>query len=193
VLFESLPRTGIPPRFDSDADYRGYVDLLLKTGSIAEPTHIWWDVRPSEKFPTLEVRIPDMATRVDEAVCLVALVQAIAAKLVRLQQAGQPRPLTRRHLLDENKWRALRYGIEGKLIDFCEEQETPLPALVEGLLAWLDDVVNGLGSRAEVEYATTILRQGSSADRQLAVYRKTGDLRAVVDRIVEETQQGITR
>lgn len=191
VLFESLPRTGIPPRFDSYADYRGYVALLLKTGGIAEPTHIWWDVRPSEKFPTLEVRIPDMATRVDEAVCLVALVQAIVAKLVRLQQAGQPWPLYRRHLLDENKWRALRYGIEGRLIDFNEEQERPLPALVEALLTWLDDVVDDLGSRVEVEYATTILRQGSSADRQLAVYRKMGNLQAVVDRIVEETQEGI--
>ncbi len=192
VLFESLPRTGIPPRFDSYADYRGYVDLLLKTDSIAEPTHIWWDVRPSEKFPTLEVRIPDMASRVDEAVCLVALVQAIAAKLVRLQQAGQPWPLYRRHLLDENKWRALRYGIEGKLIDLHKEQETPVPTLVEETLTWLDDVVDSLGSRAEVEYVTTILRQGTGADRQLAVYRKAGNLRAVVDRIVEETREGIT-
>lgn len=191
VLFESLPRTGIPPRFDSYDEYRNYVALLLKTGSIAEPTHIWWDVRPSEKFPTLEVRIPDMATRVDEAVCLIALVQAIVAKLVRLQQAGQPWPLYRRHLLDENKWRALRYGIEGKLIDFRDEQERPLFTLIEELLVWLDDVVDDLGSRTEVEYATTILHQGASADRQLAVYRETGDMRAVVDRIVEETQEAI--
>lgn len=192
VVFESLPRTGIPQQFTSYADYRSYVDTLLATGSIAEPTHIWWDVRPSEKFPTLEVRIPDMCTRVDETLCLAALVQAIVAKLVRLRQANQTWRIYRKNLLDENKWRAVRYGIEGKLIDFGKTQEVPLPALVEELLAWVDDIVDELGSRDEVEYATTILSLGSSADRQLAVYRRTQDFRAVVDHVVEETQEGIT-
>ena len=191
VVFESLPRTGIPQQFDSYADYRSYVDTLLATGSIAEPTHIWWDVRPSEKFPTLEVRIPDMCTRVEETLCLAALVQAIVAKLVRLRQANQTWRLYRKHLLDENKWRAVRYGIRGKLIDFGKVAEVPLPTLVEELLAWVDDVVDDLGSRAEVEYAPNILRQGTSADRQLAVYRRTGDFRAVVDQVVAETQEGL--
>jgi len=191
VVFESLPRTGIPQQFGSYADYRSYVDTLLATGSIAEPTHIWWDVRPSEKFPTLEVRIPDMCTRVDETLCLAALVQATVAKLVRLRQANQTWRLYRKHLLDENKWRAVRYGIAGKLIDFGKTKEVPLPALVEELLAWVDDVVDELGSRAEVEYVHTILHQGTSADRQLAVYRQTGDFRAVVDRVAEETREGL--
>jgi carboxylate-amine ligase len=191
VLFESLPRTGIPPQFRSHADYQSYVDTLLATGSIADPTHIWWDVRPSAKFPTLEVRIPDMCTRVDETVCLAALVQAIVAKLVQLQQAGQSWRTYRRHLLDENKWRAVRYGLEGKLIDFEKIKEVPLPVLVEELLAWVDDVVDDLGSRPNVEYACTILSQGASADRQLAAYRRTGDFRAVVDQVVEETQEGL--
>jgi carboxylate-amine ligase len=192
VVFESLPRTGIPQQFSSYADYRGYVDTLLATGSIAEPTHIWWDVRPSEKFPTLEVRIPDMCTRVEETLCLAALVQAIVAKLVRLRQANQTWRLYHKRLLDENKWRAVRYGIEGKLIDFGKVKEVLLPVLVEELLAWVDDVVDELGSRAEVEYAYTILSQGTSADRQLAVYRRTEDFRAVVDYVVEETQEGLT-
>jgi len=192
VLFESLPRTGIPPQFSSHADYQSYVDTLLATGSIADPTHIWWDVRPSARFPTLEVRVPDMCTRIDETLCLAALVQAIAAKLVRLQQAHQPRRTYRRHLLDENKWRAVRYGIEGKLIDFDKTKEVPLPALIENLLAWVDDVLDELGSRADVEYAYTILGQGTSADRQLAAYRRTGDFHAVVDQVVEETQEGLT-
>ena len=191
VVFESLPRTGIPQQFISYADYRRTVDTLLATGSIAEPTHIWWDVRPSEKFPTLEVRIPDMCTRVEETLCLTALVQAIVAKLVRLRQANQTWRLYRKHLLDENKWRAVRYGIAGKLIDFGKVEEIPFPVLVEELLAWVDDVVDELGSRAEVEYARTILRQGASADRQLAVYRQTGDFRAVVDQVVEETREGL--
>jgi carboxylate-amine ligase len=191
VLFENLPRTGIPPRFDSYASYRSYMDTLLTTGSIAEPTHIWWDVRPSEKFPTLEVRIPDMCTRVDETLCLAALVQAIVAKLVQLRQANQTWRLYRKHLIDENKWRAVRYGVEGKLIDFGKVKEVAFPTLIEEILAWVDDVVDELGSRAEIEYAYTMLRQGASADRQLAVYRQTGDLRAVVDRVVEETQEGL--
>lgn len=191
VVFESLPRTGIPQQFDSYADYRRTVDLLLATGSIDEPTHIWWDVRPSEKFPTLEVRIPDMCTRVEGTLCLAALVQAIVAKLVRLRQANQTWRLYRKHLLDENKWRAVRYGTEEKLIDFGKAKEVPFPALIGELLAWIDDVVEELGSRTEVEYVHTILRQGTSADRQLAVYRRTGDFRAVVDHVVKETQEGM--
>lgn len=191
VVFESLPRTGIPQQFDTYADYRSYVDTLLETGSIDEPTHIWWDVRPSEKFPTLEVRIPDMCTRMDETLCLAALVQAIVAKLVRLRQANQTWRIYRKNLLDENKWRAVRYGTGGKLIDFGKTKEAHLPALIEELLTWVDDVAAELGSRAEVEYAETILDQGTSADRQLAVYRRTEDLRAVVDLVVEETKEGL--
>ena len=187
VVFESLPRTGIPQQFGSYADYRSYVDTLLATGSIEEPTHISWDVRPSEKFPTLEVRIPDMCTRVEETLCLAGLIQAIVAKLVRLRQANQTWRIYRKNLLDENKWRAVRYGSAGMLIDFGKTEEVPLPALIEELLIWVDDVLDELGSRAEVEYVDTILRQGTSADRQLAVYRHTEDFRAVVDHVVAET------
>jgi carboxylate-amine ligase len=191
VVFESLPRTGIPPLFSSYADYRRTVDMLLATGSLAEPTHIWWDVRPSEKFPTLEVRIPDMCTRVEETLCIAALVQAIVIKLVRLRQANQTWRLYRKHLIDENKWRAVRYGIGEKLIDFGKAKEVPFPMLIEELLAWIDDVLDELGSLAEAEYVDTILRQGTSADRQLSVYRRTGDFQAVVDQVVEETQEGL--
>jgi len=191
VVFESLPRTGIPQCFASYTDYRAYVDMLLATGSLAEPTHIWWDVRPSEKFATLEVRIPDMCTRVEETLCLAALVQAIVAKLVRLRQANQTWRLYRKNFLDENKWRAVRYGITGKLIDFGKKQEVDFPTLAEEIVAWVDDVVDELGSRTEVEYVETILRQGTSADRQLAVYRREGDFQAVVDHLVAETQEDL--
>ena len=191
VVFESLPRTGIPQQFEAYAAYRSYVDTLLATGSLAEPTHIWWDVRPSEKFPTLEVRIPDMCTRIEETLCLSALVQAIVAKLVRLRRDNQTWRIYRKNLLDENKWRAVRYGITGNLIDFGKTKEVPFPALIEELLVWLDDVLDELGTRSEVEYVHTVLSQGTSADRQLAVYRRTGDLRAVVDQVVEETQAGV--
>jgi carboxylate-amine ligase len=191
VVFENLPRTGIPQQFESHASYRSYASTLLTTGSIAEPTHIWWDVRPSEKFPTLEIRIPDMCTRIEETLCLVALVQALAAKMIQLRRANQSWRLYRKHLIDENKWRALRYGIDGKLIDFGKKQEVPFPQLVEEILVLVDDVVDDLGSRQEVEYADTILHEGTSADRQLAVYRQTGDLHAVVDHVVRETREGI--
>ena len=111
--------------------------------------------------------------------------------MVQLRQANQSWRIYRKNLLDENKWRAVRYGIEGELIDFGNGKEVVFPALVEELLALVDDVVDDLGSRAEVEYAYTILRGGASADRQLAVYRDAGDFRAVVDRVVEETQEGL--
>ena len=191
VVFQNLPRTGIPQRFGSYADYHRYVDTLLKTGSIAEPTYIWWDVRPSEKFPTLEVRIPDMCTRVEEALCLVALVQAISAKLVQLRLAHRTWPIHRKNLLDENKWRAVRYGIEGKLIDIDRAREVPVRELVDRLLVWLSDTIDELDSRTEIEYVYTILSQGTSADRQLAVYRQAGNFQAVVDHIVTETQENI--
>ena len=191
VVFENLPRTGIPQSFDSYASYRRYAETLLTTGSIAEPTHIWWDVRPSETFPTLEIRIPDMCTRFEETLCLAALVQAIVAKLIQLRRANQCWRPYRKHLIDENKWRALRYGTGGELIDFGKKEEVPFPNLIEEILAWVDDVVDALGSRREIEYAYTILRQGTSADRQLGVYRRTGDLHAVVDHVVAETREGI--
>jgi carboxylate-amine ligase len=191
VVFENLPRTGIPQQFESYASYRSYADTLLTTGSIAEPTHIWWDVRPSEKFPTLEIRIPDMCTRIEETLCLAALLQAVTAKLIQLRRANQSWRLYRKHLIDENKWRALRYGTDGKLIDFGKKEEVPYQGLVEENLAWIDDVVDDLGSRRDVEYVHTILQQGTSADRQLAVYERTQDLHAVVDHVVEETRDGI--
>jgi glutamate---cysteine ligase / carboxylate-amine ligase len=192
VVFESLPRTGIPLQFISYADYRHYVDVLLSTHSLDEPTHIWWDVRPSEKFPTLEIRIPDMCTQVDETLCLVALVQAIIAKLVRLRRANQSWRIYRKNLLDENKWRAVRYGIYGNLIDLGKAQEAPYADLMAEILAWIDDVVDELGSRAEVEYVDRILSRGASADRQIEVYRRAGHFEAVVDHVVEETRSGLT-
>ena len=191
VVFENLPRTGIPPQFEAFASYRSYADTLLTTGSIAEPTHIWWDVRPSEKFPTLEIRIPDMCTRMEETLCLAAIVQAVVAKLIQLRRANQSWRLYRKHMIDENKWRAIRYGIGGKLIDFGKKEEIHFADLVEEILTWIDDVVDELGSREEVEYAYTILRDGTSADRQLAVYRETGNLHAVVDHVVAETRDGV--
>jgi carboxylate-amine ligase len=165
--------------------------LLLETGSLDEASHIWWDVRPSEKFPTLEVRIPDSCTRLEETLCIAALVQAIVAKLVQLRRANQSWRSFRKNLIDENKWRAVRYGVTGKLIDFGRAREVPFSQLAGELVAFVDDVVDDLGSRAEVEYVDTILSQGCSADRQLDCYHRDGDFRSVVEHVVQETAEGL--
>ncbi|MCP4202019.1 MAG: carboxylate-amine ligase [bacterium] len=190
VIFESLPRTGLPPNLKSWADYNGFIDTLVATGCIDEPTKIWWDVRPHSKFPTIEFRVCDICTRIDEAVCIAALVQAIVAKVIKLRLDNQSWRIYRHHLITENKWRAVRYGIDGRLIDFGKRQEAPMKQLALEMLDFVDDVVDELGSRSEVEYLHTILAGGTSADRQLKVFRETGDLKAVVDRLVEETREG---
>lgn len=190
VVFESLPRTGLTPRFTSWAEYQEFVETLVATRCIDDASKIWWDIRPHPKFPTLEFRVPDICTKVDEAVCLAALVQAIVAKLIKLRQDNQSWRIYRHHLLNENKWRAVRYGLEGQLIDFGKQEEVPFRFLARELLEFVDDVVDDLKSRREVEYLETILEEGTSADRQLEVYRDKDDLRAVVDHLVEETKAG---
>ncbi|RMH15487.1 MAG: carboxylate-amine ligase [Acidobacteria bacterium] len=190
VIFESLPRTGLPPQFRSMAEYREFVDTLIGTGCIDEPTKIWWDVRPHPKFPTLEFRVCDICTRVDEAVCLAALVRAICGKLIKLRFDNQAWRPYRHHLITENKWRAVRYGIDGRLIDFGKRREVPTRRLMTELLDFVDDVADELGVRREVAYLETILAGGTSADRQRAVYRNKGSFEAVVDHLVAETREG---
>ena len=192
VIFENMPRSGLPPLFASWSDYQEFIDTLVETGCIDEPTKIWWDVRPHPKFPTLEVRISDVCTRVDEVICLAALMQALCAKLIMLRQRNQTWRAYRHNLITENKWRAVRYGIDGKLIDFGSRQQVPLRHLVRELLDFVDDVLDPLGVREAVSHVRTILRDGSSADRQLARYRDTGRFEAVVDQLIEETREGVT-
>ncbi len=191
VVFESLPRTGAPPSFGSWAEYEGYIDLLIKTHCIEEPTSIWWDMRPHPKYGTLELRVFDICTRVDDAICLAALALAIVVKLIRLRRGNRSWRRYRQELVAENKWRATRYGIEGKLIDFGLGAEVPLSELVTEMLELIDDVVDDLEVRREVEHVHKILAEGTSADRQLAVYRETQDLAAVVDHLVRETREGV--
>jgi carboxylate-amine ligase len=191
IVFESLPRTGPPPSFHSWSEYQRFVETLVAARCIEDGKSIWWDIRPHPKFPTLEFRVFDICTRVDEAICLAALTLAIVAKLVKLRRNNQSWRRYRHHLVAENKWRAVRYGIEGKLIDFGRGEEVPVAELAEQLLELVDDVVDELDLREAVSYVHTILREGTSADRQLAAYRETGDFTAVVDRVVAETRAGL--
>jgi carboxylate-amine ligase len=187
VVFEDLPRTGLPEYFASYQEYDSYVETLSTTGCIENATKIWWDMRPHPKFPTLEFRMCDCVTKIDEVIAIAALVQALVAKLIHLRKNNQSWRIYRRGLIAENKWRATKNGVEGKLIDFGKKEEVPLRLLMEELLEIIDDTVDRLGTRQEVEYIRTILKEGTSADRQLQKYHETGDLKAVVDMLAEET------
>ncbi len=191
-VFKQFPRTGIPEYFSSVGEFDNFVNLLIKTGCIDNGKKIWWDVRPHPFFPTLEFRICDIPTKVDETIAIAALIQAIVAKLYKLYRQNLGFRLYRRALIEENKWRAARYGLDGKMIDFGKREEVPTRALIKELLEFVDDVVDELGSRDEINYIYTILDNGTSADRQLRVYRESGgDLQAVVDLLKKETLEGV--
>jgi len=191
TVFRRFPRTGIPDIFESWSEYENFVNLLIKLNCIDNGKKIWWDVRPHPTYGTLEFRMFDTATRVEEAVAIAALTQAIVVKLHRLYTSNQSWRIYRRALIEENKWRAARYGIEGKLIDFGREAEVPMRELMLELMELLDDVVDDLGSRSAVEYIHTILNEGTSAERQLRVYQQTGDLKDVVRHLVQETRASV--
>jgi carboxylate-amine ligase len=190
-VFDKFPRTNIPDFFGSWGDFREYVDLLVKTGCVIDGRQIWWDVRPHMLYPTLEYRICDIPMRVDETLAIAALFQAVTAKLWKLMSGNLTFRPYRRALIMENKWRAARWGLGGRLIDFGKEEEVPVRGLIGELLEFVDDVVDELDSRDAIASVATILERGSGADRQLAVYRETGDLKAVMDYVVAETEHGL--
>ena len=190
IVFEDLPRTGTPEYFDSASAYDKYVDTLISSGCIDEPTKIWWDIRPHPKFPTLEFRICDCTTKVEEVVSIAAIVQALVAKLIILRRKNMTWRPYRSGFIAENKWRAMKDGVQGKLIDFGKGVELPITDLMDELLDFIDDIVDQLGTRKEVEYVMTILKNGSSADRQLKRFEETGNLVDVVDMLIEETMIG---
>jgi carboxylate-amine ligase len=192
VIFRNFPRTGVPRVLRDWREFESLSSTLVETGCIPDGSKIYWDVRPHHKFPTLEFRFLDVCTRVDEAVCVAALLQAIVLKLWKLRRDNMTFRVYASDLIEENKWRAVRYGFDGKLIDFGKKKECPARDLIREMLEWfLDDVVDELGSREAVEYAFRIMDEGSSADRQLAVYERTGDLNAVVDHLIAETEEGV--
>lgn len=194
VVFRNFPRSGVPPVFGSWAEFSALVDALVRTGCVPDGSKIWWDIRPNWSYPTLEFRICDVCTRVDEAVCVAAILQAVIAKLWKLRRDNQTFRVYHSALIEENKWRAVRHGLEGKLLDLGKQEELPAAELICELVDWfIDDVVDDLGSRADVRYAHQILEHGSSAERQLAVFKRTGDLKAVVDHLIEETAEGIPK
>jgi glutamate---cysteine ligase / carboxylate-amine ligase len=191
-IFKQFPRTDIPDHFDSYSSFERYIELLVKTKCIDNGKKIWWDVRPHPFFPTLEFRVCDIPTRVDDTIAIAALFQAIVAKLDKLIEKNLGFRLYRRLLIQENKWRAVRYGLDGMMIDFGKQKEVPTRDLIHELLDFVDDVVDPLGSRKEIEHIHTIMQRGTSADEQLEVYHNSNnDLNAVVDRLIERTMENV--
>ena len=190
-VFERFPRTGIPDAFESLSEYEDYCKLLVKTGCVDNAKKIWWDIRLHPFFDTLEVRVCDAQSRVDDTLAIAALIQAVIAKLHKLQWQNMSFRIYRRRLIDENRWRASRYGIDGKLIDFGKETEVETRGLLNELLEFISTEVNELGSKNEMAHIERIMREGTGADRQLVAWEHTRDMKAVVDQIIDETYEGL--
>jgi glutamate---cysteine ligase / carboxylate-amine ligase len=192
MIFERFPRTGIPDAFESLSEYEDYLKLLVSTHCIDNAKKIWWDIRLHPFFNTIEFRICDAQSRVDDTIALAALMQAIVAKLYKLREQNVTFRSYPRRLLDENRWRAARYGIDGKLIDFgrcCEMDERDL---LHEMLTFVDSELEELGSKSELAHIEKIMAEGTGADRQLRAWERSGgDLKAVVDHIVDETYEGL--
>lgn len=185
-VFDKFPRTGIPDYFESIEAYDNYVDLLIKTNCIDNAKKIWWDLRVHPFFNTVEFRICDVPMTANETIAIAALFQAICAKLYKLRTKNMNFITYQRALINENKWRASRYGIDGSLIDFGKEAEVNTRALLYELLDFVDDVVDPLGCRHAINHLHKIIENGTGADRQIKVYQETKDMVKVVDFIHDQ-------
>jgi carboxylate-amine ligase len=196
---DALPRTGLPDPVPSFGEYERLVNTLVKAECLADGSKIWWDARPSSKFPTLEMRIADVCTRVDDAACIAAVYQCALSFLLRLRQGNQRWRVYPQTLIGENRWRAQRYGITGTLLDLGEGCMTPVPALIDELIDLFMPDAERLGCVTQLTHARTIANNGTSAVRQRAVHTAAQEngaddaeaLRAVVDHLITETMEGV--
>ena len=191
MIFERFPRTGIPDAFESLSEYEDYLKLLVSTNCIDNAKKIWWDIRLHPFFNTIEFRICDAQSRVEDTIALAALMQAIVFKLQKLRRDNVTFRSYPRRLIDENRWRAARYGLDGKLIDFGRKCEMDERDLLHEMLEFIATEVDELGNGREIAHIEKIMREGTGADRQLAVWQRTQDMKAVVDQIVAETYEGL--
>lgn len=187
AMFKRLPRTGMPSSFSSYAEYQHFLEALVLSNAIPDASKIFWDLRLHHKYPTLELRITDLCTNVDDAICCAAIFQALVLKHYKMRMDNISFRNYPTIMIEENKWLASRYGIEGSLIDFGKQQQIPMTQLIHELVEFVDDVLDDLGTRKEVEHAFTILERGTSAMQQLRIYEETQDMHAVVDWLCEET------
>jgi len=190
-IFERFPRTGIPDAFESLSEYEDYLKLLVTTNCVDNAKKIWWDIRLHPFFDTIEFRVCDAQSRVEDTIALAALMQAIISRLHKLQHQNMTFRIYRRRLIDENRWRASRYGLDGKLIDFGRECEVETRSLIHEIIEFVEKEVEELGSRKSIEHIGRIMNEGTGADRQLRVWEATKSMPAVVDQIVQETYEGL--
>ncbi len=195
AVWDEMPRTGLPESFDSFGEFQRHVNVLVKAGLIEDGTKLWWDVRPSVRYPTLEMRISDLCTRMEDALCVAAIYRCWLHMLVRLRRQNQRWRRYSNMLIMENRWRAQRYGTEQGLVDFGLGRIVPYEDLVDEILTLVRPDADALDCVREVEHARTILQRGTSAHRQVITYQRARDdgaddteaLRAVVDMLLEET------
>jgi len=195
MIFNGVPRTGLPEQFSSWGEYRRHTDILVETGIIADTSRIWWDLRPSLRFPTLETRVMDCCTSIEDALSLAALNQCLLSMLWRLRRANQRWRMYSHLLLGENRWRAMRYSYDAGLLDLGQQRIVPFAELLEELIALVREDAEALGCTAEIDRLREIMERGTSAHRQVEVHRRAladgatepEALRAVVDWLVEET------
>jgi len=199
TIFDALPRTGLPERFASWAEYQRHVNILMDAGLIEDSTRIWWDMRPSAKFPTLETRVMDVCTRIDDAIALAALLVCMLRMLYRLRKSNQRWRLYTPMLIHENRWRAMRYSFDEGLIDLARGAVVPFDELLDELLALVSEDAEALGCTTEVSQVRDIVTRGTSAHRQLKDFeleRAAGksvedSLKAVVDTLIADTREGV--
>jgi carboxylate-amine ligase len=199
VIFQNLPRTGIPEEFDSWGEYERYVNILVEAGLIEDATKLWWDIRPSHRFPTLEMRVSDVCTRLDDAMTIAALYQCLLGYLYRLRRNNQKWRVYSPGMIEENIWRAQRYGTDGSLVDFGKGKLVPMTDLIEEFIEILAQDAVDFDAREEIRHARRIVQNGTSAHRQLATYRATLEegaseseaLKAVVDELIVDSMHGI--
>ena len=199
AVFDELPRTGLPPQFDSWGEYNRHIHVLTNAGVIQDGSKLWWDIRPSARFPTLEMRIADIPTRVEDSVCLAALYRCLLRMLYRLRRENQRWRRYANMLISENRWRAQRYGFDEGMVDLGKGTIVPYDGLLDELIDLTGEDAEYFDCVAEVEHGREILKRGTSAHRQLALYNKLRDdgvdkleaLKAVVDQLIEETTAGL--
>jgi carboxylate-amine ligase len=199
VIFQNLPRTGIAPEFVSWGEYERYIEILVDAGLIEDASKIWWDIRPSSKYPTLEMRVSDVCTRLDDAMTIAALYQCLLSFLYRLKRNNQKWRIYAPTIIEENMWRAQRYGTDGTLVDFGKRQLIPMSDLIEEIIEVIAQDAIELDVRDQVRHARTIVEQGTSAHRQISTYEKAlasgasehEALQAVVDELIVDTLYGI--
>ena len=193
IVWKRFLRSGVPDPLLSWGDFEHYVETLVKAGCIDNGKKVWWDIRPHAFYSTIEFRICDMPATFEDTIALSALCQALVARLAWLHRRGLMTPVLPRRLIEENKWRAARFGLDAEVVDFVRQRRLSMRESIHELLDFVDEVVDDLGTRREMNHLRSLLNdpRGTGADRQIAVYKETGSLPAVAHFLIRQTREGV--